>query len=198
MLTFNEEMDKARMEAETAPDFPSLTPGSASVLAPDILPVNLVVHRDPNRGVLHFCVVWEAYDKSSPPVHNGYKVIELRNNPDLEAAKTNPYLFRFSFRSINSQSIAHWNWTYLGHYNADTRMGFLSAFKQWEPKKPFGNCITCVFDVLKYLADQNVLGNITDAGLQTILEDQRALDQNNRAFDKYYETNSRAPTWDGP
>lgn len=198
MLTFNEERDKADMEAQTAPDFPSLTPGSASVLAPDPLAVHLVVHRDPNRGVLHFCVVWRAYNKSNPPVHIGYKVIELRNNPDVQAFETNPYLFRFSFRSSNSQSIAHWNWIYLGHYNADSRMGFLSAFRQWEPEKPFGNCITCVFDVLRYLAEKRLLGAITDARLQTILEDQREIDRHTPAFDKYYATNSRAPTWEGP
>ncbi|EIM79441.1 uncharacterized protein STEHIDRAFT_116491 [Stereum hirsutum FP-91666 SS1] len=172
MLTFNEERDKAMMSFCAAPESPNIWPDGRPVAYVNRdLPVSLVIHRDVNRQILHYCVVWPAYDTETTQVHKGYKVIEIRQNNDEKAAITNPYLFRFSFRPNGSQSIQHWTLYELGHYNAGARMGILTAFQSWEPKRPFGNCITCIFNVLEYLVDIGALNDtiVTKARLQSIL-----------------------------
>lgn len=163
------------------------------------LEVSLVVHRDVPRLVLHFCVAWPAYEINNTQNLIGFKVIEIRNNPDKKTVRQHPFAFRFSFRRLNSASMQHWNFIPLGMYDAEARDGILNAFRSWSPKPSApGNCITCIFNVLKWLAERGFLGAITDEKLQEILENQREIDRNTRAFDQYYVTNSGAPDWEGP
>lgn len=151
--------DQHTLDEFTAPDIPSLDPRNRSPSASGSIPLSLVIHRDTARQVLHWAVVWPAYDKATAQRKIGYKVIELRDNTDRATSTQSPYKFRFYFKRVNSPTIRNWTTYPMGNYGPDTRIGFLSAFQQWDSSGG-GNCISCITDVLRYLATYGLLGDL--------------------------------------
>lgn len=189
--------DQQTLDALTAPDIAPLDPRIRSPSVSGDIPLSLVIQRDTDLQVLHWAVVWPAYDKVTAQTQIGYKVIEIRDNTDRAISRESPYKFRFHFKRGDSPTIESWTTHSMGNYGPDTRVGFLSAFQQWD-NRGGGNCISCISDVLRYLATYGLLGNLGEEWVLNILAQERQREENVPAFRLHYEKAARAKPWAGP
>lgn len=116
-------------------------------------PIYLAVTRNKSLKVLHWRIVWKAYNAQLAQV--GYKTLEVKHDGIPQAGSAQKFQFRFSFRPNESTSARAWDMFELGSLSAKHREDLAATAENWDGD---GNCIACAKETVETMVDVSAFG----------------------------------------
>lgn len=150
-------------------------------------PIYLAVTRNKPMKVLHWRIVWKAYNAQLVQV--GYKTLEVKHDGKPPAGSAQKFQFRYSLRGSESTSARAWDLFELGSLSAEHRGILAATAENWDGD---GNCIACAKETVETMVDVSAFGG-EEAAKKALRELQNAKNKDRDAkVDLFNELHNNA------